>query len=86
MARIGDFREALLCPELVNSHGYEDGVTNIRWGKLTPFSHSAFTVLLRTGCRRQAFTALKLCCWVTSLEKRAFSAPYETKDCTAKFE
>lgn len=36
--------------------------------------------------RRQAFTALKLCCWITSLERRAFSGPYEAKDCVQKFE
>lgn len=34
---------------------------------------------------RQAFTALKLCCWITSLELRAFTGPYEAKDAVAKF-
>uniref|UniRef100_A0A7R9YSI3 Oxidation resistance protein 1 n=1 Tax=Chlamydomonas euryale TaxID=1486919 RepID=A0A7R9YSI3_9CHLO len=63
MARIGDFREALLSPELVAQHGAVDGVTNVR----------------------DAFTALKLCCWINSLERRLFSAPYEAKDCVEKF-
>lgn len=31
MARIGDFREALLSPELVSRFGADDGITNIRW-------------------------------------------------------
>lgn len=26
-------------------------------------------------------TALKLACWVNTMEKRNFSSPYETKDC-----
>jgi hypothetical protein len=30
MARIGDFREAFLSPELVAQHGREDGISNIR--------------------------------------------------------
>jgi len=64
MARIGDFREAFLSPELVTAHGAEDGITNIR----------------------EAFTALKLCCWLNTLEKKMFSAPYEAKDCTQKME
>lgn len=32
MARIGDFREAFLSPQLVATHGVEDGITNIRCG------------------------------------------------------
>ncbi|GAX76085.1 hypothetical protein CEUSTIGMA_g3528.t1 [Chlamydomonas eustigma] len=35
---------------------------------------------------RDAFTALKLCCWINTTEKRLFSAPYETKDCKEKME
>lgn len=35
---------------------------------------------------REAFTALKLTCWLNTLEKQLFSAPYETKDCQQKFE
>lgn len=57
MARIGDFREAFLSPELLAAHGAHDGLANIR----------------------DAFTALKLGCWLNSSEKRCFSAPYETK-------
>ncbi|GIL82720.1 hypothetical protein Vretimale_8294 [Volvox reticuliferus] len=63
MARIGDFREAFLSPQLVATHGSEDGITNIR----------------------DAFTALKLVCWINSVERTRFSAPYEGKDCDAKF-
>ncbi|KAG2451189.1 hypothetical protein HYH02_003796 [Chlamydomonas schloesseri] len=63
MARIGDFREAFLSPELVSRHGSEDGIVNIR----------------------DAFTALKLVCWLNSVERNRFSAPYEAKDCDAKF-
>ncbi len=33
---------------------------------------------------RDAFTALKLCCWLNTVEKREFSAPYEIKDGQAK--
>eukprot|EP00882_Tetradesmus_deserticola_P003737 GHRQ01003952.1.p1 GENE.GHRQ01003952.1~~GHRQ01003952.1.p1 ORF type:complete len:434 (+),score=147.57 GHRQ01003952.1:516-1817(+) len=62
MARIGDFREAFLSPDLITAHGAEDRITFIR----------------------EAYTALKLCCWLNSLEKRHFSAPYEGKDCAAK--
>jgi hypothetical protein len=29
--------------------------------------------------RREAYTALKLVCWVNTLERRLFSAPYELK-------
>lgn len=32
MARIGDFREAFLTPELVAQHGAEDKLSNVRWG------------------------------------------------------
>jgi hypothetical protein len=32
MARIGDFREAFLCPDLITAHGAEDSVGFIRWG------------------------------------------------------
>ena len=32
----------------------------------------------------EAYTALKLVCWISTLERRTFSAPYETKDCDAK--
>ncbi|KAG2498182.1 hypothetical protein HYH03_003937 [Edaphochlamys debaryana] len=63
MARIGDFREAFLSPELVAGHGAEDGLHNIRDG----------------------FTALKLVCWINSVERARFSAPYEARDCDAKF-
>eukprot|EP00198_Chlamydomonas_reinhardtii_P002645 XP_001691981.1 predicted protein [Chlamydomonas reinhardtii] len=63
MARIGDFREAFLSPELVSTHGAEDGIVNVR----------------------DAFTALKLVCWLNSVERNRFSAPYEAKDCDAKF-
>ncbi|KAL6759905.1 TLD-domain-containing protein [Haematococcus lacustris] len=63
MARIGDFREGCLAPDLVARHGHMDGVTSIR----------------------EALTALKLCCWLNTLERRLFSAPYETKDCEDKF-
>ncbi|GLC41538.1 hypothetical protein PLESTM_001212500 [Pleodorina starrii] len=63
MARIGDFREAFLSPQLVATHGSEDGISNIR----------------------DAFTALKLVCWLNSLERSRFSAPYEARDCDAKF-
>jgi hypothetical protein len=31
-----------------------------------------------------AYTALKLSCWITTLERRLFSAPYAAKDCDAK--
>ena len=31
MARIGDFREAFLCPDLITAHGAQDGVGFIRW-------------------------------------------------------
>ncbi|EFJ41453.1 hypothetical protein VOLCADRAFT_107660 [Volvox carteri f. nagariensis] len=34
---------------------------------------------------RDAFTALKLVCWINCLERSRFSAPYEGKDCEAKF-
>ena len=39
-------------------------------------------------CRpnRDAFTALKLACWINTVERRLFSSPYETKDCTEKME
>jgi uncharacterized membrane protein YgcG len=40
----------------------------------------------RISSIRDAYTALKLCCWVNTLERRHFSAPYETKDCTQKFD
>jgi len=30
MARIGDFREAFLTPELMHEHGHLDGISNIR--------------------------------------------------------
>ena len=30
MARVGDFREAFLCPDLVTTHGGEDGIGFIR--------------------------------------------------------
>jgi hypothetical protein len=30
MSRIGDFREAFLCPDLITSHGAEDGVGFVR--------------------------------------------------------
>ncbi|KAG2435847.1 hypothetical protein HXX76_007042 [Chlamydomonas incerta] len=63
MARIGDFREAFLSPELVARHGAEDGIANVR----------------------DAFTALKLVCWLNSVERNRFSAPYEAKDCDSKF-
>ncbi|GIL55153.1 hypothetical protein Vafri_10748 [Volvox africanus] len=63
MARIGDFREAFLSPQLVATHGSVDGITNIR----------------------EAFTALKLVCWINSVERTHFSAPYEERDCDAKF-
>ena len=33
---------------------------------------------------REAYTALKLVCWINTLERRLFSAPYESKDCDAK--
>lgn len=33
---------------------------------------------------RQSFTALKLVCWLNTLEKRLFSASYESKDCDDK--
>ncbi|GFR52476.1 hypothetical protein Agub_g15045, partial [Astrephomene gubernaculifera] len=62
MARIGDFREAFLSPELVAAHGAEDGIANIR----------------------DAFTALKLVCWLNSQERSRFSAPYEAPDCDDK--
>ncbi|WIA22309.1 hypothetical protein OEZ85_004625 [Tetradesmus obliquus] len=62
MARIGDFREAFLSPDLITAHGAEDHVTFIR----------------------EAYTALKLCCWINTLEARLFSAPYEARDCAAK--
>lgn len=62
MARIGDFREAFLCPDLITAHGAEDSI----------------------GFVREAYTALKLVCWINTLERRLFSAPYETKDCDAK--
>jgi hypothetical protein len=35
---------------------------------------------------RDALTALKLVCWLNTLEKRLFSAPYEGKDCDEKFQ
>ncbi|WIA42767.1 hypothetical protein OEZ86_008708 [Tetradesmus obliquus] len=62
MARIGDFREAFLSPDLITAHGAEDHVTFIR----------------------EAYTALKLCCWINTLEARLFSAPYEARECAAK--
>lgn len=37
-------------------------------------------------CCREAYTALKLCCWINTLEKRLFTAPYEAQDCAAKME
>eukprot|EP00798_Chlamydomonas_sp_ICE-L_P000839 gene839-33570_t len=64
MARIGDFREAFLSPEMVAAHGREDGLQNIR----------------------DAFTALKLVCWLNTLELKLFSAAYETKDAQQKME
>eukprot|EP00878_Enallax_costatus_P042631 GHUV01050054.1.p1 GENE.GHUV01050054.1~~GHUV01050054.1.p1 ORF type:complete len:254 (+),score=24.63 GHUV01050054.1:254-1015(+) len=67
MARIGDFREAFLSPDLITAHGAEDHITFI------------------SSCR-EAYTALKLCCWINTIEKRLFSAPYEGKDCAAKME
>jgi hypothetical protein len=30
MARIGDFREAFLCPDLITAHGQEDNISFIR--------------------------------------------------------
>lgn len=44
------------------------------------------TALLLCFVCREAFTALKLTCWLNTLEKQLFSAPYETKDCQQKFE
>ena len=35
---------------------------------------------------RDAFTALKLACWLNTMERRLFSLPYETKDCHEKIE
>lgn len=35
---------------------------------------------------RDAYTAVKLCCWLNTLERRLFSAPYEAKDCVQKME
>ncbi|MEW5314804.1 MAG: hypothetical protein WDW38_006273 [Sanguina aurantia] len=66
MARVGDFREAFLSPELVAAFGSED--------KLGP------TMV------KEAFTALKLVCWLNTVEKRLFSKPYAVKDCREKFE
>lgn len=63
MARIGDFREAFLSPDLVAAHGPEDGITTIR----------------------DAYTALKLCCWISRIERQEFTAPYEEKDQEEKF-
>ncbi|KAF8057677.1 PAP17 [Scenedesmus sp. PABB004] len=62
MARIGDFREAFLSPDLITAHGAGDRVTFIR----------------------EAYTALKLVCWLNTLEARLFSAPYEAKDAAPK--
>jgi hypothetical protein len=39
---------------------------------------------LRGG--RQAFTALKLVCWLNTLERKLFSGPYEARDCDAKMD
>ncbi|KAI8474832.1 MAG: hypothetical protein J3K34DRAFT_406742 [Monoraphidium minutum] len=64
MARIGDFREAFLCPDLITAYGAEDSI----------------------GFIREAYTALKLVCWLNTLERRLFSAPYEARDCAAKME
>ena len=35
---------------------------------------------------RDAFTALKLACWLNTMERSLFSSPYETKDCHEKIE
>jgi hypothetical protein len=50
MARIGDFREAFLSPDLITAHGAADGISFIR----------------------EAYTALKLVCWINTLERRLF--------------
>mmetsp|Transcript_16630 Transcript_16630/g.30099 ORF Transcript_16630/g.30099 Transcript_16630/m.30099 type:complete len:366 (-) Transcript_16630:581-1678(-) len=63
-ARVGDFREAFLCPELVLLHGHSDGVENIR----------------------DAYTAVKLSCWLMIQEIKLFSKPFEFMDHDEKFD
>jgi hypothetical protein len=60
----------------------------MRISLVTPCSwHSAGArLLVLLFLFREAYTALKLCCWINTLEKRLFSAPYETKDCEAKMQ
>lgn len=101
MARIGDFREALLSPEAVAAHGSADAATGGGFGAAlfggsggssgggARGSKSSGGSGARSGSKqglaiRDAYTALKLCCWLNTLEKRLFSAPYESKDCEAK--
>jgi hypothetical protein len=93
MSRIADFREACLSPELVTAYGAEDYITNIRYGPsyVTIRYATRCTLCMKCWCsqtnrvcvcvrtHRQSFTALKLVCWINTLEKRLFSAPYVTK-------
>ncbi|KXZ54901.1 hypothetical protein GPECTOR_4g973 [Gonium pectorale] len=50
-----------------------------KWCQLPSITTNHFDV------DRDAFTALKLVCWLNSEERSRFSAPYEARDCDAKF-
>jgi hypothetical protein len=57
----------------------------------TPHHHHqkvtrGYTPSPKNKTRSDAYTALKLVCWLTTQERALFSAPYEQKDCDAKME